>query len=212
MKTFIHVDVDNLWIYEKEYQINTPPIPPLIYTQAMPLALNSFEEYQISSSLFVIAKDLELPEAKVFFKTAYQNGHEICNHSYSHPANWGSLSSTDRGQEITLAHKKIEKEIGTKCVGFRAPGYYIDDEVLKILSILNYKYDSSLLPGAGTMLMKLFFYLKASIGRKNLEAHDFSFQSHNLFSIQPIHLWSFRWELALTCASRSTAPLFINLV
>jgi len=56
----------------------------------------------------------------------------------------------------------IEKNTLNKVVGFRAPGWNIDNQTLEILSSMNYLYDSSIFPSSFNPLLKLMHFKATS--------------------------------------------------
>ena len=51
-------------------------------------------------SIFVIGKDLMRPIIAKYIKKWFEDGHEIGNHSWSHPVNFGELSQSEIKEEI----------------------------------------------------------------------------------------------------------------
>jgi len=74
---------------------------------------------------------------------AIQQGHEIANHSYSHPIGLSKLNPQQIRDEIHRCSKLIESITGTRPVGFRAPSYDMDEAVLDQLEEMSFEYDSS---------------------------------------------------------------------
>ena len=74
---------------------------------------------------------------------AFNEGHEIENHTYSHPFGLSELSDDKIVEEIVLCNKIIENITGVKAIGFRSPGYSINKKVINTLEGLHMKYDSS---------------------------------------------------------------------
>ena len=88
----IHVDVDNLWIYEKEYGINLNIKKELIYLQSLPVLLGLLQKSNSKATFMIVAKDLNLPACRSFCRRAIIQGHEISNHSLNHPISFTKLS------------------------------------------------------------------------------------------------------------------------
>src|SRR5258708_24450165 len=104
----------------------------------------------------IIGKDLQLQAARDFCIRALREGHEIGNHTWSHPTSFGSFSYEEKKREIARAHRKLTKICGKELVGFRGPGYYVDDDIRDILKELRYAYDASILPGFAQLLMSMY--------------------------------------------------------
>jgi hypothetical protein len=159
---FCHVDLDNLWNYENEYGIRPSGDYDLIYSQALPLMIEIFDRHRIKATFFVTGHDLEKYQScQKFCRSAVQSGHEVANHSFSHRGDFFSLSLEEKEMEILKTHQLIEQHTGIAPVGFRAPGYYLDEALVRILRKHGYLYESSVLPSSVNFLMKIFIKWKS---------------------------------------------------
>ena len=156
----VHVDCDNLWVYETEYGFPVSSWQDLIYEQALPTLLEIFAQWRINATFFVIGRDLERSSCAEFCRQALANGHRIANHSLSHRTDFARLSASEKVREISGAHDLILRETRLRPIGFRAPGYHIDADVIAALVRLGYRYDSSSLPGPASLLMKVYMLLQ----------------------------------------------------
>lgn len=162
---YLHVDVDNLWMYEQEFGINIHSDKEYIYTHSLPIFLKLLKKSQSKSTFMIIGKDLKLRACQVFCRRAIALGHEIANHTFTHPISFGTLSYEQKKQQIVKTHQLIAKVCGKVPVGFRGPGYYQDKEIITILQKLNYQYDASVLPGFAHLLMSVYAYMKGGENR-----------------------------------------------
>jgi len=98
--------------------------PHPVYT---PQILDILKKYDARATFFVIGKNAEqYPE---IVKRAFDEGHEIGNHTYSHP----KMSSIDEQKimdEIQKTADTIESITGKKSILFRSPGGYLDDGLI----------------------------------------------------------------------------------
>lgn len=97
-------------------------------------------------SIYVIGKDLEKTENCERVKEWSSQGHEIGNHSWSHPQNFGALGKFNIRREVEMAHKIITKTIGYEPKGFIAPAWSASPELVRVLIELGYTYDTSGFP------------------------------------------------------------------
>ncbi len=97
-------------------------------------------------SIYIIGKDLEKKDNAKAVKKWSEQGHEIGNHSFSHPLNLGALPWMKLYDEIKKSHDIITQTIGYEPKGFIAPGWSTSANVIKILNQLNYEYDTSTFP------------------------------------------------------------------
>lgn len=118
---------------------------------AFPLLLKTLKEHEIKAGFAVIGKFVEkYPD---IHKRAIDEGHEIINHTYTHPDNphwapdryFNKLTYQEQKEEIFKAHETFSKILGIECIGFRTPHYgnLHTESVYPILAELGYKYSSS---------------------------------------------------------------------
>ncbi|ACS81669.1 polysaccharide deacetylase [Maridesulfovibrio salexigens DSM 2638] len=118
---------------------------------AFPVLLDMLKMHDIKAGFAVIGKFVEkYPD---IHKRAVDEGHEIINHTYTHPDNphwapdryFNKLSYAEQKEEVERAHEAIHKILGVECVGFRTPHYgnLHTESVYPILAELGYRYSSS---------------------------------------------------------------------
>ncbi|NTV23208.1 MAG: polysaccharide deacetylase family protein [Nanoarchaeota archaeon] len=115
---------------------------------ALPQIVREMKEELVTGSFACIGKHVEERKNKYLCLA----GHEIINHSYSHPFHkiinrreWYSLDEDQTYQEIAKAHNILQKELGYSCVGFRTPHFdqFNEKNTFTALRRLHYRYDSS---------------------------------------------------------------------
>lgn len=158
----VHVDCDNLWIYETEYGIPLSDHQDLLYAQALPAMLDIFARWNIRATFFVIGSELKRKSCVDFCRASIAAGHRIANHTFNHRIDFPRLDAQQKRAEIANAHEAITQSTGQKPIGFRAPAYHVDGDIIRILTDLGYRYDSSSLPGPSNILMKAYM---TSVGR-----------------------------------------------
>lgn len=85
------------------------------------------------------------------YRTIAQQGHEIVNHSLSHPyhkelashACWSELGLAEITKQIAQAHQILEHQLGVHPVGFRSPHFEFSHHTATVLRQLGYLYNSS---------------------------------------------------------------------
>jgi peptidoglycan/xylan/chitin deacetylase (PgdA/CDA1 family) len=97
-------------------------------------------------TLFAIGSDLARDQAAARLRDAHGRGHEIANHSLDHRYDLVRLGRDEILRQVDEGARVIERAVGERPVGFRAPGYTITDEVFGVLSELDVAYDSSVFP------------------------------------------------------------------
>jgi polysaccharide deacetylase family protein (PEP-CTERM system associated) len=72
----------------------------------------------------------------------HTRGHEVASHGYYHKL-CNECSSKDVRADLIKSKKLLEDIIGAPVVGYRAPSFAIDDDILKTIEECGYNYDSS---------------------------------------------------------------------
>mgnify|MGYP006146919709 FL=1 len=107
--------------------------------------LDLFEKYQIKATFFTLGYIAEkFPD---LIKKIDLKGHEIASHGYSH-LDIRKTTEKDFENDVKKSIEILEKIIGKKVLGFRAPYFSIDKKSFWAMKILlkYFKYDSSIFP------------------------------------------------------------------
>ncbi len=121
-----------------------------------------FEKYHIKTTLFMVGNDFQLPANQTAIKSIIKDGHEPANHSMTHPQGFRWLDRDQKQEEISSMGDICESVTGIRPVGFRSPGWNIDDSTLPVLKNLGYRYDSSVFPTSLMPLMKFAHWASMS--------------------------------------------------
>lgn len=98
--------------------------PHPVYT---PQILDILRKHDAKATFFVIGQNAEkYPE---IVKRAFNEGHEIGNHTYTHP-DMNRIDRQKASEEIEKTAHTIEEITGKKSVLFRSPGGYFDDGLI----------------------------------------------------------------------------------
>ena len=119
--------------------------------KALPQLIDILDSYKIPASFACIGRWIEAyPE---IHKTILDKGHEIINHTYSHPNNeqldpdrrFNELSWKEKREQIEQCHRVCQKLLNYEPVGFRTPHFdrLFSEKDYPVLSELNYLYSSS---------------------------------------------------------------------
>jgi len=143
------VDLDSLWAIRRVYGLSGGPSathPDPVFCTGLTRLLDLFARRRVSATFFTIGKDCLPDEHRVLLRRALAEGHEIANHSETHPLGLGRLTPPEIRSEIERANDAIERVTGRRPVGFRAPGFDCSPAVLQAVAESGLLYDSSLLP------------------------------------------------------------------
>lgn len=143
----ISVDVDEIGCYTQIHGLTPEPSAEFaIYDKAIPRLARLFDEEGIPATFFAIGEDLDRPEAAEALAKLHAAGHEIANHSFSHLYDLTRRDRRTIAREVEDGAAAIERAVGERPVGFRAPGYTISNAVFDVLRGLGVEYDSSVFP------------------------------------------------------------------
>jgi predicted deacetylase len=133
--------------------------PYRIPVSRMAIFLKMLNTLHVPSTLFVIPNDSGKNYSKSedfvnSLKQAKNLGHELAQHGYFHKkgvvfSDCGSLlpipypSFNEQKNQLEIGKRSFEELTGFAPYGFRAPNYRHNASTLKVLSHLNFKYDSS---------------------------------------------------------------------
>ncbi len=153
----VSIDVDSIPCYYRIHALGPPPdeLRDVILRRAVPRFAEIFARRGIAATFFIVAEDVdeEAPGGRRAGRRVVAglaaSGHEIANHSYSHPYDLARLSGAQIASEIGRAHEVLCQVSERTVRGFRAPGYDISRVMLEELMRLGYSYDSSIFPAPG---------------------------------------------------------------
>lgn len=139
----VTVDLDGLDCYRTIH--GRPPsgdVPDPAYILGVRRLLDLFEECCIRGTLFVIGRDVEAVEHAAILREAVDRGHELASHSFHHDYGLRNWSYEAMERDFQLADDALAS-LGVENVGFRTPGYNVDDVIISLAESRGYLYDSS---------------------------------------------------------------------
>lgn len=144
----ISIDLDPIACYYRIHALGPHPtaLAEVVLRRSVPRFLEIFARHGIRATFFVVAGDLVSQAARALVRDIVAAGHELGNHSYSHPYDLARLPAERVNDEIRRAHGEISNVSGMPVVGFRAPGYDLSARMVEVIASLGYLYDSSLFP------------------------------------------------------------------
>lgn len=146
----VSVDLDAIACYWRIHAL--PGEPPeearrVILRRCLPRFGELFAAAGVKATFFVVGRDLlDDPEGAALLAQLAAAGHELANHSHTHPYDLVRRSRAAIADEIDRAHDAIAGCAGQAPTGFRAPGYTLSADVLDLLCARAYRYDSSAFP------------------------------------------------------------------
>jgi hypothetical protein len=117
----------------------------VVHEIAVARALRFAAEHGAPLTFFAVAEDLERASSARVLADAARAGHAVESHSSTHPYDLVRLG--DRiAREVGESFDVIERAVGRRPRGFRAPGYTVSDAVLDALEREGALFDSSVFP------------------------------------------------------------------
>jgi len=103
------------------------------FSDAVPRFLDELDRVGAQATFFLIGRDASRADNRAAVQEISARGHEVANHSYSHPYNFRDFSREQKIEEIRMGEDAIADIVGTRPLGFRAPSGDVDVETLSIL-------------------------------------------------------------------------------
>jgi hypothetical protein len=155
----LHVDIDsprtlmNFWGLEGE-----EPDSQNFYELAMQRALEFFNKLDVKVTFFCVGQEIKQDaKAASQIKAAFDQGHEIANHSQTHTYQLSKMTSKEIEYEIDACTEEIKQLTGIRPLGFRAPSYEMNERVMDVLRDRGFAYDSSAFWSALQGLIKQYY-------------------------------------------------------
>jgi hypothetical protein len=121
---------------------------------ALPRALAFARDAGVVLTLFAVSSDLDDPFVASALRAAIADGHVVESHSATHPYDLVRWPAEELRKEIVGSMDRIEAVLGRRPVGFRAPGYLVDEAVFDRLDEAGALFDSSVLPSPAYFVAK----------------------------------------------------------
>lgn len=152
----VSVDLDEIDCYAAIHGLDLPADDSAhaVYRAGVPRFERFFAEHEMPATFFAIGRDLADPQAAAALARLHRAGHEIGNHSFEHRYDFSRQSAEAQHDDIARGRDAIQRVTGESPVGFRAPGYLINDRAFEQLAALGVAYDSSVFPCPGYYALK----------------------------------------------------------
>ena len=142
----ISIDFESIYYYSETLGLNHPDRDQ-DYERIVDRFLDLFAELGVQATFFMVGEDIRLKKvSRASLLRMVAAGHELANHTMTHPFNLSHLSRERKEEEIVANGRQIEDVTGQRVVGFRAPCLDVDEAVVDILEKHGYWYESSVLP------------------------------------------------------------------
>lgn len=164
----ISIDLDDLACYYRIHALGEAPaeLASVVLENAVPRAAEWLVRHGAVATWFVVGRDVDSQRpgtgghgegvaiGREILRALHRGGHELGNHSYSHPYELARLDEVEVEQEIIECDRVLRELTGAPVKGFRAPGYDLSPAVVRVLEERGYRYDSSIFPAPPYYLAK----------------------------------------------------------
>jgi peptidoglycan-N-acetylglucosamine deacetylase len=182
-----------------------------VLEHCLPRFLDLFRELGVRATFFVIGRDLARDleaggRGAQLLRRALADGHELANHSYQHAYDLVSWPK-ERILEDLKACDALLRHLGASVLGFRAPGYTHDSQLLSVVADLGYRYDSSALPSPPYYAAKLAVMAWMAVRGRRSRSMTRGWRSF-LGAGRPRYISDFRlWEIPISVSRYLRLPL-----
>jgi len=130
--------------------------------------LDFFTEMGIRTTQFMVGNDFLYEKNHAAIKAIVRSDHEIANHSMRHPQGFRWLDAAEKERELAEMNTICKQVTGITPIGFRSPGWNVDDRTIPVLNKLGFRYESSVFPTSFMPLLKLSHWLSMSKQPKDI--------------------------------------------
>ena len=152
----LSIDLDEISCYTAVHGLSEAPDETrwAVYERALPRIEQVLNQRGLRATFFVVGDDLHSYVVQEAVARLHRNGHEIANHSQGHCYDLTRLPEAEIEYQIDACSNAIAAITGSRPIGFRAPGYTVNEQVLDTLQALDLAYDSSVFPCPAYYLAK----------------------------------------------------------
>jgi peptidoglycan/xylan/chitin deacetylase (PgdA/CDA1 family) len=129
----------------------------VMYEEVAERFLEVFARHGVRATLFCIAEDVKPEGNRRMLRRFVAAGHEVANHTLTHPFAMRKMPRADKLREIDEARRILEDASGQAVVGYKAPAHDIDAVVIDALEDRGYLYDASVFPSYFNPILNLVY-------------------------------------------------------
>ncbi|UCF90811.1 MAG: DUF3473 domain-containing protein [Desulfobacterales bacterium] len=134
------IDFSSWLAYELRVEQNTHNLLDLFDRRKRDVTTKDDSSQTLHATFFILGWIAEhLPH---LIREIHARGHEVASHGYNHHL-LNRLGRAGIERELSDSKKRLEDIIGSSVVGFRAPSFGINHDLLKMVEASGYFYDSS---------------------------------------------------------------------
>ena len=122
------------------------PAAHAVYDRAIERVVGWAQGLAIPVTFFAVGRDLERAASAEALRRAAAAGHAVESHSLSHRYDLSRLPIEAIRREVSEGLAAVERAVGVRPSGFRAPGYTVCDALFDALDEAGVEFDSSVFP------------------------------------------------------------------
>ena len=171
----VSIDLDPIACYYRIHGLGPAPheLAGTVMRRCLPRFADLFAARGLAATFFVVGADLDPAIDPAGARATHRQlaelaraGHELGNHSHSHPYELARLDARRVADEIGRCDALLRTVDPRPVAGFRAPGYDLSPTMVAELLRRGYSYDSSIFPAPGYYALKAgVMATLAAIGR-----------------------------------------------
>ena len=150
----VSIDVDPVPCYYRIHGLGPAPteLREVVLRRCVPRFAELLARRGLVGTFFIVGEDGDLARgaparaARALLGELVAAGHELGNHSHTHPYEMARLGPEAVAREIGDCDAVLRAVTGKAPAGFRAPGYDLSATMLAELARRGYAYDSSIFP------------------------------------------------------------------
>jgi len=157
----VSLDLDNVWSYMKTHGDEGWQDYPSYIEPLLDIVLDKMKQRGLRITVFIVGQDAALDKNAAALARIASAGHDIGNHSFSHEP-WFHLYSPEKvEQEIRVAEEHIERVTGHRPRAYRAPGFSLTPETVRVLAGRGYVVDCSTFPTFLGPLARAYYFFQS---------------------------------------------------
>ncbi|TWT94658.1 polysaccharide deacetylase family protein [Stieleria varia] len=160
----LSLDFDNKWAYLRAAGREDWQDASSYLQLAADRIVDVLGEKNLPLTAFIVGRDLQSDaDCDAILSLRRLPICEYANHSLNHLPWMHTMDDDEIHDEVAQTHDAIEQVTGQRCVGFRGPGFSCPDEVLRVLSRLDYVYDASIFPTSMAPIARAVFLMRTKL-------------------------------------------------
>jgi hypothetical protein len=205
----VSLDLDNAWSYMRIHGDAGWEEHPSYLDALIDIVLERLRRHGLRITVFIVGQDAALEKNANALARITRDGHDVGNHSFSHEPWFHTYQPEQVEREIRLSEEAIERATGVRPRGYRAPGFSLTPETLRVLAKRGYSYDCSTFPTfLGPLARAYYFFQSRGMNESDKEQRKELFGSakEGLRDLSP-YFWQLDGDTRLLEIPVTTMPL-----